>query len=249
MNSKGTKPRKTRAGGGLLVLAVVAFGFTSCTAKYKQLILEREREIAALKDERSRMEAENRSLRAADDSGRERLKVALGENNHLKSLLSQEREKALEKPAQKTSAQKTIAGDLAELARGNGLKVMNRPEGVAVILPGALTFRSGSVNLTPGGKTLLQKLARTIKTRFPSRMLSIEGHTDSQAIKKSKFGTNWRLSAERAESVRSFLFRNGISKQSKVRVVGYGPTVPVTSNKRESGRKQNRRVEVVILNG
>ena len=244
MKSTGSQPRNIRAGGCLLVLAVAAFGFTSCTAKYKQLILEREREIAALKDEKSRMEAENRSLRATDDSVRERLKVALGENNQLKTVLNQEREKTLEKPVH----EKAVDGDLAELARGNGLQVMNRPEGVAVDLPSSLTFRSGSADLSPGGKTVLGKLAHTIKTRFPSRMISIEGHTDSQPIKRSKFGTNWRLSVERAESVRCFLFKKGISKQSKVRVVGYGPTVPVTSNKRESGRKQNRRVELVILN-
>ena len=102
--------------------------------------------------------------------------------------------------------------------------------------------------LTAKGQRVLDTLARTIKKKFSARTLSIEGHTDSTPIKKCKFGTNWRLSAERAETVRQYLTRKGLGGKARIRVVGYGPSSPVASNKRESGRRQNRRVELVILN-
>jgi len=230
----------------IFALAVGALSFSGCTARYKQLLFERDREIAALKDEASHLQAESRTLRSSEDALKKRLKLVKDENNRLKQDLNERREVSVSRG----NSQRSVAdAELENLARKNGLRLDERPEGIAVVLPNSVTFRSGSASLTSKGKAILNTLAGMVTRKFASRKLSIEGHTDSQPIKKSKFGTNWRLSAERAESVRNYLFTKGCRKVSKVRVVGYGSTEPIASNRKESGRKQNRRVELVILDG
>jgi len=229
---------------GLLALVVSVWGLSGCTAKYEELLRERDRELTALKDERARLEVEVRTLRASEESMKERLKVVATENARVKNELSSRSEN---RPAENPSLS-TTDPELEKVARQNGLKVKQRPEGVAVVLPSSVTFGAGSAKLTTQGRRVLDTLARTIKDRFSARTLSIEGHTDSTPIRKCKYGTNWRLSAERAETVREYLTRKGLGKKAKIRVVGYGPSDPIASNKRESGRRQNRRVELIILN-
>jgi chemotaxis protein MotB len=229
---------------GLLALVVSLWGLGGCTAKYEDLLRERDRELTALKDERARLEVEVRTLRASEESMKERLKVVATENARVKNELQRKSET---RPAEAPSLSATDR-ELEKVARQNGLEVKQRAEGVAVVLPSSVTFGSGSAKLTRKGRQVLDTLARTIKKRFSARTLSIEGHTDSTPIRKCKFGTNWRLSAERAETVRQYLSRKGLGKKAKIRVVGYGPSDPIASNKREAGRRQNRRVELVILN-
>ena len=229
--------------GGLVLAGVVVALASGCTAKYERLLQEREHEIVALKDERSRLEVENRGLRSSEEQARERMKQIQNENERLKAAGMRRTAAA---PVAAASGVKDQ--DLVNLAKQNGLNLVSRAEGVAVVLPSTVTFRSGSATLTDRGKQVLNNVATTLRKKFSSRMLSIEGHTDSASIQKCKFGTNWRLSAERAEAVRQFLGSKGVGKETKVRVVGYGPSVPTASNKESSGREKNRRVELVILN-
>lgn len=230
---------------GVLGLVLGVLGFTGCTAKYERLLEERDREIAALRDERSRLEVEVRGLRAGEEALQERAKLAQAESERLRAELGGARQVGA---APAAVAHRAVDPELDRLARESGFRVEERAEGTAIVLPGTITFRSGSAELTAQGKSVLDRLATTIRQRFASRIISVEGHTDAAPIRKSKFGTNWRLSAERAERVREHLASRGLGENGRIRVVGYGPTVPVANNNREEGRQQNRRVELVILN-
>ncbi|MEO6436266.1 MAG: OmpA family protein, partial [Tepidisphaeraceae bacterium] len=57
---------------------------------------------------------------------------------------------------------------------------------------------------------------------------------------------NWYLSAHRAISVGSELQGQRINSQ-RLAVTGYADQRPIASNASESGKQQNRRVEVLIL--
>ena len=76
----------------------------------------------------------------------------------------------------------------------------------------------------------------------PDRKVLIEGHTDS--IGSSEY--NLQLSLLRAELVQSFLVGNGLPAD-RITAIGYGETRPEAPNDSATGRQQNRRVEVVIL--
>ena len=67
----------------------------------------------------------------------------------------------------------------------------------------------------------------------------IEGHTD--AIGSEEY--NQGLSVDRAEAVYRYLVNAGVDPE-RLRTVGYGKTRPVADNATESGRAQNRRVEL-----
>jgi len=101
-------------------------------------------------------------------------------------------------------------------------------------------FKSGSFELLGGARERLAKVSGIVLA-YPSLHLSVEGHTDS-------IGTddyNQQLSEKRAQAVREYLVQQGISSDA-ISASGFGKTAPVASNDTPDGRKQNRRVELVL---
>jgi OmpA-OmpF porin, OOP family len=74
--------------------------------------------------------------------------------------------------------------------------------------------------------------------------LEIRGHTDS----RGKRSTNLALSLERAASVKNYLVERGLSAD-RLTAVGFGPDRPIATNRTESGRARNRRIEFRVLRG
>jgi chemotaxis protein MotB len=93
----------------------------------------------------------------------------------------------------------------------------------------------------------LDKVSAVLKDNMAQFNIGIEGHTDNIPIKHSNWKSNWELSTARALSVLHYLEKNqGISPE-RLSAIGYGEYRPVASNETNEGRKQNRRVEIVIL--
>ncbi len=76
----------------------------------------------------------------------------------------------------------------------------------------------------------------------PSAILLIDGYTDNQGRETY----NEELSLNRAKAVQLFFINRGIA-ENRLRVEYFGPYNPRASNKYESGRKLNRRVELEIV--
>ena len=55
------------------------------------------------------------------------------------------------------------------------------------------------------------------------------------------------MSQQRADAVKDALTSRGVGGD-RITTRGYGPKYPVVANDTASGRQQNRRVEVVVLN-
>jgi len=87
---------------------------------------------------------------------------------------------------------------------------------------------------------LLDEVAQALKDNSTLNV-EIQGHTDSQGRDK----TNLKLSQRRADSVRNYLIKKGITSD-RMTAKGYGATVPIADNRTTDGRAQNRRVEFVI---
>jgi outer membrane protein OmpA-like peptidoglycan-associated protein len=75
----------------------------------------------------------------------------------------------------------------------------------------------------------------------PQRRIHIEGYADSTGPE----AYNLALSQRRADTVRDFLVANGIPPQ-RITARGYGEATSVASNTTTAGRRENRRVEVVV---
>jgi outer membrane protein OmpA-like peptidoglycan-associated protein len=111
-----------------------------------------------------------------------------------------------------------------------------------VLTLGDVLFASGKADLRGEAAGHLNQLVAFLR-EYPSRTVVIEGHTDS--VGTDEF--NNALSQRRADSVRSYLVRQGIDA-TRLTTVGAGEGVPVADNESATGRQQNRRVEVIISN-
>ncbi|KAA3602116.1 MAG: hypothetical protein DWQ06_07245 [Calditrichaeota bacterium] len=88
----------------------------------------------------------------------------------------------------------------------------------------------------------LNKLVKTLKD-FTDIDVEIGGNTDS--VGSSEY--NQALSERRANSVKEFLIRNGISA-IRIETKGYGEENPIAPNNTPEGRAKNRRVTVIRVN-
>lgn len=78
--------------------------------------------------------------------------------------------------------------------------------------------------------------------RNPRISLEVQGHTDS--IGDETY--NRKLSERRADAVKNYLIKNGISPE-RLTSKGYGMDKPIAPNTTEDGRSKNRRTEFLIL--
>jgi outer membrane protein OmpA-like peptidoglycan-associated protein len=120
-------------------------------------------------------------------------------------------------------------------------KIRETKRGLIVSLSNVL-FEFNKADLKSGNQKNLARVAQLLAD-YPDRSILIEGHTDSVGGD----GYNQTLSESRAESVRSFLAKEGIPA-SKMTAKGYGKRFPLATNATASGRQANRRVDIVILN-
>ncbi len=119
------------------------------------------------------------------------------------------------------------------------LKAKKTERGYVIIL-GDVWFDYNKSSLKADAQQNLYPLATFLKD-YPERTIAIEGHTDSTGTA----AYNLELSKFRAQAVESFLRENGVQSE-RMTTQGFGLRNPVASNKTDSGRQENRRVEVVI---
>lgn len=130
---------------------------------------------------------------------------------------------------------------LRQRMAGTGVDVVRQGDNIMLNMPNNITFDFNSAALKPQFHSVLNNVATTLNEYGQSR-IEVIGHTDS--IGSDAY--NQRLSEQRASAVAGYLSNRGIS-QGRMAVIGAGESRPVASNDTESGRAQNRRVEIVII--
>jgi outer membrane protein OmpA-like peptidoglycan-associated protein len=121
------------------------------------------------------------------------------------------------------------------------LRLEYTPEGLAVTFPESVIFKPGESRIKAEGLPALQELSEFLKGASRNKIL-VRGHSDDSGSLR----LNLALSGERAARVCRFLSENGI-EVGRMSYTGLGPSKPVASNKTETGRARNRRVEVLVL--
>jgi outer membrane protein OmpA-like peptidoglycan-associated protein len=109
-----------------------------------------------------------------------------------------------------------------------------------VILRG-VDFEFNAATLKPESRPVLDEVAADMK-KHPRLRVELQGHTDS----KGADAYNLDLSQRRANSVRDYLVSQGVNPGQLV-AKGYGETQPIADNATESGRAENRRVVMRVL--
>ena len=128
-------------------------------------------------------------------------------------------------PASLASIQEEIEARIEE----KGLEEMIRTEltddGLKLSMNSGLMFDSGSAVIRTEQETLLDGMLETLVPYGGQYLFAIEGHTDSTPYGDG-IRTNWELSTDRANAVRSRLETVGIEGR-RIRVEGYADTVPL----------------------
>ncbi len=124
---------------------------------------------------------------------------------------------------------------------GTGVEVGRQGDNITLNMPSGITFDFDRADLKPEFRPVLDNLANTLNEYNQTR-IEVTGHTDS----KGTDAYNMTLSQNRANAVAGYLGGRGVAS-SRMVVSGAGETRPVASNDTESGRAQNRRVEITLV--
>lgn len=123
-----------------------------------------------------------------------------------------------------------------------GCPVLFEEEATALVLKG-VTFETNSAQLTASAQAVLDRVAESLNGN-PDVRVRVVGHTDNTGNR----AYNVELSRRRAESVVTYLVAQGVA-EDRLEADGVGPDQPVASNETAAGRQQNRRVELVRIDG
>ncbi len=130
---------------------------------------------------------------------------------------------------------------LRERTANTGIDVQRQGDNITLNLPDGITFDFNKSTLKPQFYGALNGVASTL-AEYNQTMIEVVGHTDSIGTD----AVNDRLSRERAESVASYLGAQGVQR-ARIETLGAGKRYPIASNATESGRAQNRRVEIRVI--
>ncbi len=131
----------------------------------------------------------------------------------------------------------------AELRReleGSGVRVVRQGNQIQLVMPGNITFNTDEYSIKANFYPVLDSVAKVLY-KYRDTNLEITGYTDSVGTKDY----NMRLSENRAASVKHYLASRSVDAQ-RLKAFGQGELYPIADNMTESGRQQNRRVELYI---
>lgn len=231
----------------LVAVAAGVLALTGCQTN-DDMLAQRDRELGE-------KIAENEALRKRLSDGESVRMVMQKELDQAQSEAGRARREA----AQAADARDALARDMEDLRNRErdagdvtrnlapGLDMVTRAGGEVVLrLDNAVTFGSGSANLSNDGQRLLRENVAEVLGQHGAARISVEGHTDDTPIKRSRWKTNLNLSIARAMEVRRFLTEAVHVPDERLRVVGYGETRPLVENSTDQNRARNRRVEIVL---
>jgi chemotaxis protein MotB len=116
---------------------------------------------------------------------------------------------------------------------------------VYISISDKLMFASGSANVNAKAEAVLAKVAKVVNDHKDLDIL-VEGHTDAVPISTDCIKDNWDLSAKRATSVVRLLQTKFAVDPERMTAGGRGEFEPQSENNSRSGRKMNRRTEIIV---
>ncbi len=144
----------------------------------------------------------------------------------------------------KKQAQTVENAKVEEVTDNNGLSA------VKCTFDSGILFKTGKAELSSAAKTSLNDFAQNVLNKNTDVDVAIQGYTDNQGWKNStaeeSVSKNLDLSRQRAQAVETYLKSCGVNGKQIKKTEGFGEQNPVSDNSTESGRQQNRRVEVYM---
>ena len=132
----------------------------------------------------------------------------------------------------------------AELRRqtaGTGVDVYRQGDELVLRMPSGITFQVDHSDIQPQFQSTLDQVGQTLAS-YNQTYIDVLGHTDSTGSD----AYNQALSERRAQSVADYLAGRGVAR-ARIGTRGYGEGQPIASNDTDTGRAENRRVEIKVV--
>jgi chemotaxis protein MotB len=233
-----------------MALAFALLLVLSCVSKNKYVEVETElsntgARLAETQKQLDVLQQRNRVL--LDENGR-----LIEANEALRLELQQEKLAVLQKDEKISDLEKTrreIESNLKDQIAQKDIKIEEIEGRLKVTFVDKILFDSGSVTIKDKGQQALLSLAESFRNN-PDQNIIVEGHTDDMKIGpalQQRFPTNWELSTARAAAVVRFLQEKGSIAPERLTASGFSFYKPVAANDTEEGRRQNRRIEIIMV--
>ena len=213
---------------GLSLLLVL-----SCVSKSKYVELENQANATREQLEQENKRLSNQVVQLERELDKQRTTVAV-QKKEISELAEQRQE---------------IESNLKAQIANKDVRIQEIEGKLMVTFVDKILFDSGSVRIKPEGQEVILRLAESFKNK-PDQMIVVQGHTDDVKIGGAllnRFPTNWELSAARATAVVRLLQDEGEIDPARLTASGFSYHKPVASNETEEGRKQNRRIEIMLV--
>lgn len=130
--------------------------------------------------------------------------------------------------------------ELRAQLQGTGVSVTRVGDNIILNMPSNVTFGVNQSTVRPEFRATLTSVA-IILQKYNKTIVDVIGHTDSTGSD----AYNLELSQQRAITVANIISQQGVDPR-RFYIDGRGESDPIASNATESGRAQNRRVEITI---
>ena len=130
--------------------------------------------------------------------------------------------------------------ELRAQLQGTGVSVTRVGQQIILNMPSNITFAVDEARVQPQFNETLVSVGLVLR-KFNKTIVDVYGHTDSTGSDSH----NQDLSQRRAVAVATVLANQGVD-QRRFFIEGRGESDPIASNASESGRAQNRRVEIQL---
>jgi len=203
-----------------------------------------QKEIEALTKERDDLQRAINTMKgamSASDSEKAELLEKLAKMN--KTL--EDLQRAQEAAEKRAKAFRDLVAKFKAMVDAGKLQVEVRNGLMIVKLPDNILFDPGKIDLKKEGQEAIAQVT-SILNGIEGRKFQVAGHTDNKPIKSGKFRDNWELSTQRALVVVDLMIKSGMDAK-RLSAAGYADVLPVAPNDTDDGRKQNRRIEIVLV--
>jgi chemotaxis protein MotB len=203
-----------------------------------------QREIETLTKERDDLQRAINALKG-DMSKSDREKADLIERLAKMNKTLEDLQRAQEAAEKRAKAFRDLVAKFKAMVDAGKLQVEVRNGLMIVKLPDNILFDPGKTDLKKEGQDAIVQVTN-ILNGIEGRKFQVAGHTDNKPIKSGKFRDNWELSAQRALTVTDLMIKTGMDAR-RLSAAGYADVLPVATNESDDGRRQNRRIEIVLV--
>lgn len=120
----------------------------------------------------------------------------------------------------------------------------DKPEDEDLLIIQAATkvvFEPNSAIIDMSSAYVLDNFIELVHRKFPKANIALIGHTDNRPVPDSD---NQTLSEKRAQAVKDYLTEKGGIAITRISAAGKGESEPIDTNETDTGRANNRRVEI-----